>query len=80
MAEITRFPKFPVRVTEAMLNREHHRFIRDVREGQVVGVWDIPAGLSAMWVRDDDIDGLAALHYQDLPILKLGRLRVVGSA
>ena len=79
MSEIIPFPKCPVRVTAIMRSRDHQRFIQDVRDGHVVSVPGLPAGLSAMWVRDDAIGGLAAVRFQDLPILKLGRLRLVGS-
>ncbi|MGH6622249.1 MAG: hypothetical protein ACREF6_22095 [Alphaproteobacteria bacterium] len=79
MSEIIPFPKCPVRVTAIMRSRDHQRFIQDVRDGHVVSVPGLPADLSAMWVRDDAIGGLAAVRFQDLPILKLGRLRLVGS-
>jgi hypothetical protein len=80
MGEIIVFPKLPVRITSTMQSSDHHRFIRDVREGHVVSVPSMPAGLSAMWVRDEALAGQAAMQYQDMPILKLGRLRLVGSA
>lgn len=80
MSEIIPFPKCPVRVTAIMRSRDHQRFIQDVRDGHVVSVPGLPAGLSAMWVRDDAIGGLAAVRFQDLPILKLGRLRLVREA
>jgi hypothetical protein len=80
MGEIIVFPKLPVRITSTMQSGDHHRFIRDVRDGHVVSVPSMPAGLSAMWVRDGAIAGQAAMHFQDMPILTLGRLRLVGSA
>lgn len=78
MGEIIPFPKPPLRLTAIMQRHDHHRLIQDVRDGRVVSVPGLPAGLSAMWVRDDFIGGMAAVQFQDMPILKLGRLRLVG--
>ena len=78
MAEIITFPKPPVRMTAFTERANHQCLIEDVRDGHVVSVYDLPQGLNAMWVRDDALGGLAAVHFQDMPILKLGRLRLVG--
>ncbi len=80
MAQIIPFPKPPIRVTGIMQSVNHHRLIQDVRDGHVVSVSDLPQGLSAMWVRDDALCGLAAAHFQDMPILKLGRLRLIAGS
>lgn len=79
MAEIIPFPKLPIRLAATVQSQDHQRFMRDVRDGHVVSVPGMPAGLSAMWVRDDAIGGMAAVHFQDMPILKLGRLRLVAN-
>lgn len=77
MAKIIPFPKQPIRITRIMRSSNHHRLIEEVRDGHVVSVSDLPQGLSAMWVRDESLCVLAAVHFQDMPILKLGRLRVI---
>ena len=80
MAESIPFPKPPIRSTGIIQSCNHQRLIQDVRDGHVVGVHDLPQGLSAMWVRDDALCGLAAVHFQDMPILKLGRLRLIAGS
>ena len=82
-AEIIPFPRRPVRIPDSMRANawaEQLRFLQIVRRGNAAYVKDMPQGLSALWVRDEERWAQAARKWQDKPIYTLGTLRVVERA